>query len=117
MWCDAAHTFNPSNQNRFSTPCGLITLNVLYDDYDKGFDIDQTTIDRESHEILDILHQNQTFARWMEESPSVFMGKGQTLWKVKRQRKREFKVSEGLCRKKIAEESVNKLKNSRNLPI
>ena len=117
MWCGAAYTFNSSNQNIFSTPCGLVNLNLLYDDYDKAFDIDQTTIDRESHEILDILRRNETFARWMEESSSVFMGKGQTLWKVRMQCKRKFKVFEGLCRKKIAEESVNKLKTSRNLPI
>ena len=48
-------------------PCGQVALNILYDDYEEGFDIDQTTMDRESHEILDILRQNETFAGWIEK--------------------------------------------------
>ena len=69
-------------------PCGQVALNILYDDYEEGFDIDQTTIDRESHEILDILRQNETFAGWIEKSSKVFMGRDKKLKKVRRQCKR-----------------------------
>ena len=59
-----------------------------YGFHKEGFNIDQTTMDRESHEILDILRQNETFARWIEKSSTVFMGRDKTLKKVRRQCKR-----------------------------
>lgn len=76
MWCGAAHAFNDMHKHKSSSPCSLVSVNILDNDT-KQIELGRSfgsAFSKQGHAVVRRFQSNKTFSSWINTSSLLSPG-------------------------------------------